>query len=178
MNTLTVADVQLNRDRMLVKEMFVDMESLTDRQFTVDACCHDSGVNSHCSDYCSPSKSFFKRDLCGQHVWLHAPFGRIGRFLKHYVKCKQRAPQSTSACIVVPAGPVAKQSWRKYLSGMKLLKRYDEGSMLFTQAGLQGNKRSLGPSPWDIEIWHDPPAAEMHVPPLPELSMCAASGDA
>ena len=148
--------MQSNSDRMIVREVFVDCEALTNKQFTVDACCSDSGVNSHCSVFYSPAKSFLHSDVCGQHVWLHPPVARVERFLKSYLKCKSRAPSSTSACVVVPAFHSA--SLRKLLKGMQLLKRYSKGSMLFAEAGHQSGQRALGPSPWDFEVFYDPPS--------------------
>ena len=71
--------------------------------FDIDACCDDLHVNSHRVSHCSPSSSFLKRDMSGLHVWLHAPFACTEVFLKHYLQCKAKAPQTTSACIVVPA---------------------------------------------------------------------------
>ncbi len=65
LNALTLNDVQSNNDRMLVKEVVVDLEALTGKRFDLDACCDDLGVNSHCADYCSPAKSFLSRDVCG-----------------------------------------------------------------------------------------------------------------
>ena len=50
--------MQRNSDRMVVKEVLVDYETLTGKPFTVDACCSDEGVNSHCPVFYSPAKSF------------------------------------------------------------------------------------------------------------------------
>lgn len=80
--------MQSNTDRMIVKEVIVDLEALTGKQFTIDACCDDSGVNAHCAEFCSPARSFLSSDVSGMHVWLNAPFARVGRFLKHYLRCK------------------------------------------------------------------------------------------
>ena len=109
--------------------VFIEVAALTGKPFTINACCDDDGVNSHCVSYCSPPSSFLKRDVSGQHVWMNMPTSRIELFIKHNLKCKARAPQSTSACVVVPCwqGP-----WRKLLTGMKLLKSYEQGSTLFT----------------------------------------------
>jgi len=87
-NALSLNNVQSNTDRMIVKEVIVDLEALTGKQFTIDACCDDSGVNAHCAEFCSPARSFLSSDVSGKHVWLNAPFARVGRFLKHYLRCK------------------------------------------------------------------------------------------
>ena len=129
LNMLTMRQVHENVNRMLIKEVLVEVAALTGKAFDIDACCDDDGVNSHCASYCSPSSAFLKRDVSGQHVWMNVPTNRIGLFIRHYLKCKARTPQSTSACVVVPCwqGP-----WRKLLTGMKLLKFYEQGSTLFT----------------------------------------------
>ena len=163
---------------MLAREVFVDVEALTGKRFDLDACCDESGVNSLCADFCSPAKSFLSSDdVCGKHVWLHPPTGRIGRFVKRYLKCKAKPPDITSACVLVPAWQTAK--WRHLLSGMKLLKQFAKGSMLFTQAGSGGGVRPLGPSPWDVEIWYDPPCVDKRpkADSVPEMTLHVSSAD-
>jgi hypothetical protein len=91
----SVREVRENPDRMLIEEVFVEVESLTGRTFDFDACSDDSGVTSHCDSYCSPSSTNVKRDVPGRHVWMHLPNNRIEQFIKHCRKCKSSAPQST-----------------------------------------------------------------------------------
>ena len=45
-HALSISDVQKNR--MIVKEVIVDLVAVIGRQCTVDACCDDSGANAHC----------------------------------------------------------------------------------------------------------------------------------
>ena len=90
LNMRTVREVRENPDRMLIKQVFVEIQSLTGETFDLDACSDDSGVTSHCQSYCSPSSSFLKRDVSGRHVWMHLPNNRIEQFIKHYLKCKSR----------------------------------------------------------------------------------------
>jgi hypothetical protein len=143
----------------------VNLQHLTGRQFTYGACCDDRGVNAHCADFSSPTNSFLQCDIAGRHVWLNAPFAKLDLFIKHYLKCKAAAPFSTSACVVVPSW---QGKWRKLLGGMQLLRSYAKGSILFSapQVG-NGLRRQLGPMPWDIEVWYDPPAAPMRLNTLP-----------
>ena len=157
---LTMRQVRENVNRMLIKEVFVEVAALTGKPFDIDACCDDDGVNSHCASYCSPSSSFLKRDVSGQHVWMNVPTNRIELFIRHYLKCKARAPQSTSACVVVPCwqGP-----WRKLLTGMRLLKSYEQGSTLFTAPRRGSNCAPHEPAPWVVEIWYDVPAPAVQV---------------
>ena len=174
-HALTLNDVQSNSDRMVVKEVFVDCETLTGKQFTVDACCSDDGVNSHCAVFYSPAKSFLYGDVCGQHVWLCPPVARVERFVKRYLKCKSKSPHNTSACIAVPAFHSAQ--WRKLLQGMQLIKQYAKGSMLFAEAGHGSTQRALGPSPWDYEVYYDPPLAGPVKPATPHEMCLHATGD-
>ena len=43
--------------------------------------------------------SFLKANVEGENVWLNVPFRRAGKFLRHYLECKERAPAQTSAVI-------------------------------------------------------------------------------
>ena len=45
--------------RMIVREVFIDCEALTNKELTVDACCSDSRVTSHCSVFYSPASFGF-----------------------------------------------------------------------------------------------------------------------
>ncbi len=101
-------------------------------------------------------------DVDGRHVWLNAPFAKLDLIIKHYLKCKAAAPFSTSAV------PSWQGKWRKLLGGMQLLRSYAKGSILFSfpQVG-NSVRRQLGPTPWDIEVWYDSPAAPMRLSTLP-----------
>jgi len=70
---LSLNDVRDSSDRMFVQEEYVNLQHLTGRQFTYDACCDDRGVNAHCADFSSPTNSFLQCDIAGRHVWLNAP---------------------------------------------------------------------------------------------------------
>lgn len=49
---------------------------------------------------------------------------------------------------------------------MELMKRFAKGPMLFAQTGLGGRVKAFDPSPWDVEVWNDSPAADGG--PVPE----------
>ena len=89
LNVLSLSDVRDNSDRMFVQEEYVAIQHLTGKQFTYDACCDDSAVNSHCNACSSPANSFLQSNVSGQHIWLHAPFAKLESFMKHYLKCCQ-----------------------------------------------------------------------------------------
>ena len=77
------------------------------------------------------------------------------------MKCKSAAPETTSCCFLLPAW---QGKWRGLLSGMKLLKRYNKGSMLFSVPVDRRKSHSmLGPSPWDMEVWYDAPSPAMQL---------------
>ncbi|DBA92040.1 TPA: hypothetical protein ACH3X2_14246 [Trebouxia sp. C0005] len=171
-NALSMTDVQSNSDRMLVREVFVDCETLTGSQFIVDTCSSSSGVNSHCPVFYSPAKSFLSADVCGPHVWLHPPVAKVEPFVKHYLKRKAQVPAKTSACAVVPA--VHSARWRKLLQGMQLLRKYPKGFTMFAEAGQGSGQRALGPLPWDYEVYYDPPCEGPAA--LCEMSLIGGAG--
>ncbi len=78
---LSLNDVHDNSDRMIVQEEYVNLQHLTGRQSTHDACCDDRGVNAHCADFSSPADSFLQCDVAGRHVWLNAPFAKLDLFI-------------------------------------------------------------------------------------------------
>ena len=47
--TLSMQEVKGNSDRMLVKDVFVNLEAKTGRRFTRDACCDDKAANALCA---------------------------------------------------------------------------------------------------------------------------------
>ena len=49
LNMLTMRHVRENVNRMLSKEVFVEVAALTGKPFDIDACCDNDGVNSHCA---------------------------------------------------------------------------------------------------------------------------------
>jgi hypothetical protein len=89
-------------DRMLSPDIFRELQDLTSRQFTLDACCNDNGSNALVSKFCSKSNSFLETDVQGEHVWLNPPFNQLREFISHYLQCKAKSPHTTSACILVP----------------------------------------------------------------------------
>ena len=58
--------------------------------------------------------------IANHHVWLNMPEELIADHLEHDLRCKQAAPHSTSACVLVPArfGTSYK---RRSLNGMHLI---------------------------------------------------------
>ena len=160
-------------DRMLNHDIVIDIERQLSSPFTLDACCNDNGNNAHCHNFCSPSNSFLDRDVSGQQVWMNPPFKHITAFIKHYLRCKSKAPTTTSACIVLPAYPGAnspnkQQPWTPYLKHMVLLRQYSAGAKLFSAPTADGSRRPMPGCPFPVNIWWDPP-----LPPPPDIPICA-----
>ena len=136
--------------------VFAEIQALSDRSFTLDAAASDSGDNTHCANFCSPSNSFLSQQHTG-HIWINAPFTQLTAFLQHYLHCKQLAPDTTSACILVPGYllPVLKP----LLSGMRLLKRFTKGAAIFEQFARSGNAATSPGVQWPVYIYTDVPSA-------------------
>ena len=93
----------VNGDTEFSVDEFRKIEQQTGQRFTVDACCNDSGLDSHCATFYSPTQSFLRADVAGQHVWLHPPFNNVYPFIAHYLQCKAKSPLNISACIYARA---------------------------------------------------------------------------
>lgn len=153
-----------SEDRMILPTEFARLQRMSGRTFTLDACCNESGCNRLVDNYCSPARDFLRHDCSGQHVWLNAPFAQLEQFIAHYKQCKQRDPRSTSACILVPVWHGERsQGWRRLLAGMRLLHEYPAGSVLFTGPCAAGTRRYLPPTPWAVQVWHDPPELPLSI---------------
>ena len=164
--TNTVTDSR--SDRCILRAEFTALEAKLPRNFTFDACCNDSGDNALCKLFASPSASFLDTDISGHNVWLNPPFAKIAQFVRHYLFCKAKSPSNTSACIMVPAW---QGKHRKWLHGMTLLHRYEQGHVLFHAPQLHGGRSVLPGIPWPVEVWYDPPGRVV------ELDLQATSTD-
>ena len=138
----------------MLKKEFEFIQHLCGQKFTVDGCCDNRGVNSLCTKYYSPKRSFLRASLAGEHVWLNPPFVELREFLRHYVAEKAKSPTTTSACIVVPK--VAGRRWRYLLQNMELIHEYPVGSLLFSAPTSDGlSRRALPGIPWPVQIYYD-----------------------
>lgn len=81
-----------------------------DRSFTIDV---REGQNSAVNAAeCWSIDHFLQRDVSGQMLWIDMTTETTKpentyTVLKHYVECKQKAPYTTGACVVVPAKPTS-----------------------------------------------------------------------
>lgn len=131
---------------------FARIQQLSDRPFDLDACCSDDGSNALCKVFCSPRNSFLQlTDLSTKHVWINAPFSKIGAFISHYLALKAKSPATTSACILVPRWPGS--DWSNLLQGMRKLTAFPMGYPLFK---LNQESKPTPGIPWPVDIYYDP----------------------
>jgi hypothetical protein len=135
------------------------IQQLAGRGFTLDAAVFHAGISSPiASQCCSDQEPFITKDLAGQHIWVCVSFADLKDHVDHYIQQKQKGPQHTSACFVVP-------KWRVLphpaLSGMQIIKEYRQGYHLFQR----GKKRFSGLSDPAL-VYYAPPS-----PTLPDSSL-------
>ena len=129
-SSMPVTAVPVSPDNVIRKPEFMQLQRLTGRHFTRDACASNDGSNAMCPKYSSPPNSFLHESCAGHHVWMHPPRDRIEEFLRHYLRCKTFAPTSTSGGFLLPKW--AHTRWRPLLAGMQKLHEFQEGYHLFT----------------------------------------------
>ena len=139
-------------DCMFHPEHFANVQTLVSHPFMLDACCNPKGDNSLCKRYCSTQDSFLSRSLQNEFVWLNPPFKNAKPFLDHYFAERQKTPDSTGACILLP-------TWRCFTEHPELAKlwkivHYPKGSRLFSQPSIDGHYRVKMPEiPWAVNIY-------------------------
>ena len=154
-NTTGQFDHADRSDRMFHPEHFAHVQTLVSHPFTLDACCNPNGNNSLCERYCSTQDSFLNRSLQNEFVWLNPPFKNVKPFLDHYFSERQKTPDSTGACILLPA-------WRCFTEHPELAKlwkivQYPKGSRLFSQPSVDGLSRVNMPGiPWAVNVYYHP----------------------
>jgi len=143
-------------DRMFNPAECKRLQQHIQHYITMDACADDSGKNKQHNQFCCPSNSFLDFDCSGQHVWLNAPFNDLCSFVRHYKDCKNRAPGSTSALIVVPVK--SKHPVNELLTGMQKIVQYPKGTQLFTGVNADGSRYEFSHGiPWPVAVYYDPP---------------------
>lgn len=143
-----------NQDRLFCPDQFKHIQSKLGKQFTLDACCNDSGDNKLVPNYCSPSNSFLSHQLTEQDtVWINPPFNSLKESIKHYRQQKTDLP-GLSACIVVP-GWITENS--QLVQGMTAIASFGTGIRLFYKINKQGQRELMPGTPWPVTVWYDPP---------------------
>lgn len=123
--------------------------------FTVDACA--SSQTAQANVFYSGFQAFRKAQVDGERVLLVAPFRHAGQYVRHYLECKERAPQ-TSGVLVLPK--LDGKPWWALTSGMKVVREYPVGSTnLFYAPDPSGRGWiEMPPLRWPVVIFWDPPA--------------------
>ena len=140
--------------------MFNEIQTLSGHNFILDAAAANDGSNALCAEYCSPNNSFLSTLHTG-HIWMNAPFSNLLSFLQHYLKCKQHAPDVTTACILIPSYLL--KPLQSLLGDMQLLKQYHKGSELFTYTDQTGACKSMPGVHWPVYLYTDVPAEERDI---------------
>ncbi|KAK3253809.1 hypothetical protein CYMTET_36958 [Cymbomonas tetramitiformis] len=95
-------------DRQLLRRVFRDLD---DRpgvgQFSIDACCDESGSNAQTTNFWTVTQDCLQHDWEGHNAWCNSPFSRILEILQHFLECKRRQNVGTAACFVIPVWPTA-----------------------------------------------------------------------
>ncbi len=127
---------------------FAKLLDLTGKQVMLDGCA-DSAAVAVSTEFCN-AQEFLLKDCAGQHVWLDLPADMEHKVLQHYLACKEKAPATTSAVLVVPKHVKV----ASLLSGMKLLRTYNRGTRLYTAVSGCAPQPGI---PHTVQIWYDPP---------------------
>lgn len=124
--------------------------------FTVDACARSETAQA--DKFYTGYTAFRKADVSGECVWLNAPTQRAGKYLRHYLECKQKNPEATCGVFVVPKSEQA--GWWKYTAGMRILHEYPAQTRGLFSTPPQGKDevwQEAKPAGWPIVILWDPP---------------------
>jgi hypothetical protein len=126
----------------------------------LDCCCSNDGRNALTANFITKQQDFFKTDVAGAACWINPPFRQAGRFIAHYLRCKAKAPSTTSALLVLPYW--TKQSWWHLIEQFKVVKYYAAGTTdLFTSCSTNGRAQACQegrPTRWPVMVFYDPPA--------------------
>ena len=143
-------------EKLFSGNVITQLEFEIGKKFTSTSCLCDAPNHA---EHCIHAKTFtdyHKLDLKGHTNLLILPSRNAFKNLKHYYDCKKKAPDTTSACIVVP-----KYYGRRYrfMNSIKLLKSYD-CNVFCDAARVHAECRSDGMA--SVDVWYDP-AEEMKV---------------
>jgi hypothetical protein len=136
----------------VTKSVLERVQADTGKQLTWDAMCNSRHVNGKCK----LNRAFLRTNAAGLHVWLHVPPSYLDAYLQHYRRCKQFAPATTSACVLVPAHP---GKWRKHLHGMTLLQEIPVNTPCYAGS-------SMTHTQYPVQIWYDAPGTDRSAPSL------------
>ena len=108
------------------------VEEYCGKAFSMDAYALANGCKAHARQYCNADHPILASHIASKHIWLVPPPMLIEQSIQHYLSCKSSAPETTSACIVVPN--VSDAPWWHLLKGMKPVLRFPKGHLLLEDA--------------------------------------------
>lgn len=138
----------------------------------VDCCCDVGGSNSLAPNFISVHDDFLSSSVAGQRCWINPPFRLAGQFLRHYLRCKAEAPESTSALLVLPYWP--KRDWWPLTAQLRRVRYYPAGtSCLFIPPdGVACDK--VESTRWPVCVFYDGPEGDVIAD---EPAACGDGGD-
>lgn len=129
-------------------------------KFDVDLCCDRKGLNSHCKKFYSIDNPAQHAKIAGKNVFCNGPYSankeqEYADILENYLREKALKPFTTSGTFVVPDWK--NKAWDKHLHGMKLIRYYPPGKVLFSRPMSDGTRRVMPPIRWPVCVYWDPP---------------------
>ena len=144
------------QDWMFDRQQFLEIANQYG-PFTVDMCSDNDGANSHCKKFLCPEDSALEANLEGETVWGNVPFtDQTGEFLRHFIRCQQRAPTTTAGAFVLPRWEHAE--WWPLTENWVIIREYAAGTDLFTAPPAREgeSRRPLGPIKWPAVVFWSP----------------------
>jgi hypothetical protein len=155
---------------------FEDVVART-RPVDLDCCCDSDGLNALTPAHITEQRDFLQQDVAGHACWINPPFRLAGKFIKHYLRCKAKAPATTSALFVLPNWN--RQSWWPLIKQFRVVKYYPAGTTgLFSRVCSTNPAvpcQQAGPTKWPVVVLYDAPTVWGRQMPLPVGTERAAS---
>ena len=130
--------------------------------FDLDACSDEMTTQT------GNVTNIFQTDLSGKHSYINGPFDtvKLNMIIGYYYKQKEKDPFNTSAIFVLPLW-TQKKWYQRVDQNMQLLhkiKKDTPGVFLLPSDRYYGKEHlepgqllEVGPTPWDVGIFYDPP---------------------
>uniref|UniRef100_A0A383WFN5 Reverse transcriptase n=1 Tax=Tetradesmus obliquus TaxID=3088 RepID=A0A383WFN5_TETOB len=137
--------------------------------FSVDACAGPDTAQA--KKFYTGYRTFREANVSGKSVWLNAPFRRAGLFLRHYLECKSKAPETTSGVFLLPKWD--RKPWWGLTKGMTLVKEFPAGTtgILWSPPVRPGEEwKEMPPLKWPLVIMRDEPTVAKQPTQTAELA--------
>ncbi|KAK9800185.1 hypothetical protein WJX73_005436 [Symbiochloris irregularis] len=154
-------------DWMYQRERFLELDNEFG-PFSLDAAANPNGDNAQCKAFCSKEDSFLGKELRGETIWANFPYARADEFLTHYLGEKAKDP-TLAGMFVLPKWTGT--TWWSKVQHMQQVRQHAAGERIFTappQGARNKERRNLGPTPWPVCVFWDPPR-ENGPPPKAKL---------